>query len=308
MTQNLQKFGRQFRCTIDPADGKPPIVIMMPFTIEFWVERDTLASLNQFSVNLYNLSEANRRRIFQDRYDLASVDVNNVSTGPRKLTLEIGYGILYKIFEGQIYSASSAREGTNIITRIEGRSGIYDVVTTQISQTYQAGGTLGGLFTYLVGQFPTLTLGNDVSSWTQIFNRPIAMCGTVWDQIKKYSSQLAYIDNSKVFILQQNEVLNTPQLSVNESSGLLETPRRFEGRILVSMLMEPSVSINQLVNLTSLVEPAFNGQYPVIGIRHEGVISGAVGGTVRTVLALLHPTRVSYKGKDGNFFTQVKVL
>lgn len=291
-----QKFGRNFRLTIDPSDGLPPIVITLPYTIQFWVERDTLASLNQFSVEIYNLSKATRRRIFQDRWDLRPNQVNGASQPPRTAMLEIGYATLYNVAQGQLWQASSSRRGTDIVTRIEGRSAFSDLVTAQITESYQAGNSIIGLFNHLIGQFPNLTPGVTLNptTWPQTFNRPVALNGLVWDEIKKYSKNNVYIDNGKVYIMKQNDVLDMPALLLNDQTGIIDTPRRFQGRIVVTTLLEPIASISQTAQLNSSIEPVYDGTYSIAGLRHEGIISEAVAGSARSTISLLQPQFVSY--------------
>ena len=156
----MEKFGRNYRLTIDPKDGLAPIIITMPFTIEFWLQRNTLADLNRLSIDIYNLSEKNRNRIYQDRFDFRLDAGDKADTAPgRTLVFEVGYSNLFRVFEGTIFEASSAREGTNIVTRIECRSGLYDVAASQTFQTIQSGKTVRDVIMFLIGQMPTLSVG-----------------------------------------------------------------------------------------------------------------------------------------------------
>lgn len=282
-----QKFGRNYRLTIDPQDGQPPIIITMPFTIEFWVQRNTLADLNRLSIDIYNLSEANRSRIFQDRFDF---------TRNRTLVFEAGYSTLYRIFAGRIFEASSAREGTNIVTRIECRSGQYDVAVSQTFQTLQGSSsnplTLGGVLKTLIGQFPTIKIGA-VGDFPQEMLRPVVLNGNTYDLLKQYSSDQVYIDNDKVYVLQNSEVLsgNESVSIINDSTGLLETPRRDDAFLSVTTLLETGINMAQIVKLQSTIQTGYNGDYKVIGIQHQGMISAAVSGQCRSVFSLQAPNK-----------------
>lgn len=289
------KFGRRFRVTIDPKDGLPNIVVEMPMTIQFWLKRDTLASLNNISIDIYNLSEESRRRTYQDRFNLDSVTVNGVPQGRRTIKLEIGYETLYEVYSGTIFSASTARQGTNLITRIEGLTGVYDIASSLTFQTIAAGEPLSSLFKTLVGQFPTLKIGA-IGNWPQIINRPATLNGKTWDLIKQYAQPgQTFIDNDKVYILQPNEVLQTPVIPlIDSSTGLLGTPRREQALLIVDTLLDAGIQVNQLVELFTTVEPAYNGQYSVAGIEHKGVISGSVSGECRSTFTLLAPNYFSY--------------
>lgn len=290
-----QKFGRNYRLTISPADGGKPIVISMPFTIEFWIQRNKIASLNTFGVEIYNLSQINRNRIFQDFWDYQQQNVNGVDLGWRSILLEAGYGANLKtIFSGNIFYASSARQGPDIVTRIEGRSGIFDVNTVKISETFAAGQTYKQLFLYLISKFPTLRAGY-VGEWSTKFLKPVALNGPVWDIIQLYSGNKAYIDNDILNVLQDNEQKNLPTYQITDASGVLETPRRYQGSLTVTTLFEPGVDLDQAIDLNTSVEKVYNGKYNIIGISHEGIISAAVSGSLRTMLTLLRPEPFTYK-------------
>lgn len=275
------KFGREYRLVIDPADGGEPILITLPFTINFDVQRNTLSSLNVMSLEIYNLSAANRARIFQDRFDLSK---------ERKISLEVGYTTLYRIFSGRIYEASSAREGVNIVTRIEARSGIFDVAASQTYQTVQAGQTVGDVLKTLIGQFSGLQLGA-VGSFTDKLLRPAVLNGNTYNLLRIYSGNNVFIDNDRVYVLRDAETLAGQIIVLNDATGLLETPRRDDGFLVVTTLLEASVQIAAQVKLESSIQTIYNGQYKVVGLAHQGMISAAKSGVCRSMFQLLAPNK-----------------
>ena len=296
---STQKFGRNFRLTIDPKDGQDPIVVTLPFTCRFWVNQNRYASLNNLSVDLYNLAIGNRKRVYQDRNDLQENIVNGQNLGRRTVTLEIGYGnLLYQVFTGDILQASSAREGVDIVTRIEAFATVFDIASAQTSKTL-APGTLAALFKSLISDFPTLAYGY-VGAWPQALPRGVALNGNTWALIQQYSNGQCFIDNGKVYVMQPNEALANGEIpSLDVSSGILETPRRESAFLTVTTLLEAGIKINQLVNINSVVEPGYNGQYKVVGIQHQGVISAAVSGDCRSTFSLNVPKFFSYTQVQG---------
>lgn len=291
-----QKFGRTYRLTIDPKDGQPPIVIALPFTIEFAVQRNNNSDLNRLDLNIYNLSEAHRNRIFQDRYNNGAVILNGKQNGARTIVFEAGYGTLYRIFSGDIYRAGSARSGTEIVTHIEARDGHYDVASAQVYQTLQSGQTLGSVLKALIGQFPTLTLGA-VGDYSQALSRPVVLNGNVYDLMKIYSANDVFIDSGKVYVLRPAEALDGMAAVINDSTGILETPRRDDGFLSVTTLLEAGVNMMQQVSLESTVQPVYNGKYAVIGIQHQGMISAAASGRCRSTFNLLAPNLFQQNGQ-----------
>ncbi len=303
-----QKFGRNYRLTIYPPDGGPPILITRPLTVVFNILRDTGSELNRLDIDIYNLSEATRKRIFQDRYVLGNyvdqegnqlLDSEGNPIGSHNIVLEAGYDNLYRVFYGRIFQASSAREGTNIITRIEARDGNSDVSASQTFQTIDAGRTIGDILKYLIGNMPTLELGA-VGDYNTVMRRPVILNGNTWNLLQQYSNRQVFIDNGKIYALQNNEALNQTTL-INDASGLLDTPRREEGYLLVQCLLETGISVGQQVAFQSSVMEEYNGTYKVIGVVHQAVISSAVSGRARTMLRLLAPNQFNGANQEQGF-------
>lgn len=271
------KFGRNYRLTINPADGGPVIVLGMPLTVRFTVQRTALASLNTMKVDIYNLSQNLRNRIFKDQY---------LPSTKETIALEIGYDTLNTVFTGWAMEANSYRDGSDIITSITAIDGTSDVNTTQIYQTYTGGKTMADLFKFLIGQFPNLSLGA-VGDFGPAPLRPVSLNGNVWALLKKYSGNKCFIDLGKVYVLQYNEIVpgQLPEISVD--SGLLETPRRDDSWLTVTTMMEPRVKVKQSIDLKSVIYPGYNGKYEVQSVFHQGVISAAVGGACRSTFGLL---------------------
>ncbi len=273
------KFQRSFRITIDPKDGFPPIVITDPFTCQFWVQRNTMSSLNHMSLDIYNLGQATRNRIFQDRFQILN----------RTVVFEAGYDTLSTVFSGIIFEANSSRDRTNIITRIEARDGHYDVSTNKTFQTIQSK-TLKDVFNFLIGQFSNDPLSNlelgAIGNYDQPTNRPVALNGNTYDLLKSYSQNQVFIDMGKVYVLQNTEVLDDIIPIINPSTGLLETPRRDDGFLTITTLFEPNINIGRMVRLQSEILPIYNGDYKVMGVMHQGMISQAVCGVARSIFNL----------------------
>lgn len=282
-----KKFGRTYRLTIDPKDGGDLIVIELPFTVQFWLQRDTYASLNRFTIDVYNLSASNRSRIFQDRFDMAVVRPDGSLIG-RTVTFEVGYSTLYQIYSGTIYQASSAREGTNLVTRIQCLSGLFDTATTQVFTTISGQQTLGDVFRFLIPSFPNLKVGA-IGGFDQNRDRPWVISGNAYNWIKNQSDNSAFIDNDKVYILQQNEVIKGDAYTIDDSTGLLETPRRDDAFLSITSLLEPGVNVAQYLDIQSSVAREYNGRYKVAGMNHQGIISEATSGTAKSTFKLIHP-------------------
>ena len=145
----MSKFNRKYRITIDMGDGEA-IVIQPPFTISFSVNRSTSASINNMELSIYNLSKSVRDRIFADRF------TKNLY---RKIVFEGGYTELSILFSGNIFTANSAREGSDIITKIVARDGGFDIYNSRTSTTLSPGVTKKEAIISLINGFDNITQG-----------------------------------------------------------------------------------------------------------------------------------------------------
>jgi len=271
------KFGRRYRLTIEGADGASDVVIELPFTMKFNIQRSSFATINSASIQIFNLSLETRDLIFKDRFDFNFY---------RRVTLEAGYSELEVIFTGSLYVANSVRQGVDVITNIIARDGMYDVLNTNTFKTYAAGTTIRDVVTDLIGGFPNLQQG-EIGVIDGDFKRGVSINGSTYDALNTYTNNQVFIDNELVYALNGNEVIEGDLLVLNADTGLLETPKRDDAFIVVTSLFEPRVTIGQMIEIQSVIAPIYDGQYKVIGIQHEGTISEAVGGQCTSSFNLL---------------------
>lgn len=270
------KFGRNYRLTVEIAEGEA-IVIEPPLTVEFNIIRSTSASINLGDFKVYNLSESRRREIFQDRFDFLNA---------KHVIFEAGYSKLTKIFEGYIFLAESARNKSDIITHIQARDGFNNIRNSQVNETYPAGITVKELIQNLIGGFDDLEEGV-ISEYDETLARPVAVDGNRFEIINKYSDGKVYVDLNKVNVVKNADAIEGVVPRFDSNTGLLETPARQGAFLSVKTLFEPNVKMSQLIEIDSSILKRYNGQYKVIGVHHQGVVSGAIGGECTSTFQLL---------------------
>lgn len=294
------KFQRNYRLTVQGQDNSLPsdisgpslpnpasseIVITYPLTLEFEVMRAVSASYNTMSCRIYNLSEATRAFLQQDRYGFFKKGTGNQNY--RRVTLEVGYGNnLTTVFQGNLFIAGSSREGVNIVTTLEACDGIIDTNLTNTFQTYQAGTSVSDLLKSLIGLFPNLSLG-EIGDFPDVIKRPVSISGNVWRHVQLYSNGNSFIDLERVHVLGNNEVIESTIQLIDASTGLLGTPHRTDAGLSIETLLEPGIVMGQYINLQSTVMNIYNGKYKVCAVTHAGTISGAVGGECKSTFLLL---------------------
>jgi hypothetical protein len=278
----MPKFGRKFTLKIETSGGEN-VEISSPFTLEFSVTRSNMASANSANFVIYNLNEKVRNKIFKDQFDVSTY---------RAVQLFAGYegGIipaLPRVFNGNIRSAYSFRNGPNFKTELDCYDGGFSMANGFVSQTLPAGTPQVGIIRVLMDALPKAgekVIGN---SFLDQAKRGIVLFGNPAELLKQYTNGGFYMDNQNAYALDTNEVVVGELNEIDSSTGLLETPRRGEASLELNMLFEPRLKISQLVVLNSDTAKNFNGTYKVVGVSHRGIISDAVGGECRTSVTLL---------------------
>jgi len=174
----MTAFQRAYRLTvgtveIDALRG----VGLNSLHIAFSVERDIKRHPNNAEIAIWNLSSTSRAALAK----LTNVPVR----------LEAGYvddvGV---IFQGDLRSARSRREGTDIITRVAGGDGEVKIRTARINRTFAKGTPIGTVIRDLgqalgVGegnlrQFTGATLANG----SKTLSRSLTIRGSVFDELE----------------------------------------------------------------------------------------------------------------------------
>ena len=268
------KLGRNYRLTIETDEGET-IIISNPTTMQFTVKRSTMASLNSAQISIYNLAPATRDKIFQDRFN------------PKKYTkviLQAGYESLSTVFIGNLFEANSKREGSDVITNIDARDGGFDTVGTITNKAIQ-GGNVKDVIKSLARDFEKVNVG-EIGDVEGEFRRQVILNGNTFSLIKKYSEGNAFIDFETLNVLKDDEAIVGSLPLLTSESGLISVSRD-DSYLTVKTLFEPKIIMGQLLEISSDVAPVFDGQYKVIGLTHQGVISGSVGGELYSTFNLL---------------------
>lgn len=278
----MSKFQCKYRITI--KIGNENLIIEYPLTVKFNINRNTFASSNTASFQIYNLALQTRNSIFQDRYKIYDY---------KFITFEAGYGDnLTLCFKGKIQQAYSHREGVDIITDIQA----FDIdiqsyatktlVQNYTSKTFDSGTSFKEAYLNMASDMQNLKVGA-IGSLEGEFKTPTVFDETSFFALNKLTGEHTFIDNGVLHTLMDNEALGDYGVYVIESStGLLGTPMRRDAQLEVQMVFEPNIVVGQLVEINSTTDTNFNGQFKVCGINHSGTISGAEAGQRITTLNL----------------------
>lgn len=271
----MYKFGRNYQLEVQMQTGEL-LVIGLPFTIEFDITRKTLGDANVGQVRIYNLSPLHREQIRFNVYEYGSY---------RQIRLKAGYGTsLTTIFQGNMNVAWSVREGVNFITQIECYDGGYAYVNGVTNRSFPAGTPKNVEIATIMQDLPHTTVGTIGPSYNGVLSRTNVYSGNTANILSDITGGGFFIDNGVANALGTNEyVIQLDQTTlINSSTGLLGTPVLEQDTVRFDMLFEPTLNIGQKIKLESLGENSFNNEYKVTGVKHRGMISQSVAGSVIT--------------------------
>jgi hypothetical protein len=254
------------------------IRITPPFTLNINIKRDTLASANKGQFSIINLGPSTRARIFKDRYDFAAY---------WQIQLNAGYGDrLETVFQGNIYEASSVKNGTEWTTSIDAFDGIHAIQNGFTAQTIQAGTSRQNILERVFNDFPNLVRGAIGQEVLQSDPEPRGkvLFGPTAEVLTQETDNRFFIDNEQINVLGDDEILPGEAVVLAEDQ-LLSTPKRRETFLDVETLFFPKAQIATACALNSL-ESFYNGIYKIAGLSHQGVISEGVNGRMTTKLSL----------------------
>ena len=283
----MNKWQRNYRLEVEGSDGKVHI-FSYPMTLQFNVSRAALASANNSSFRLYNLNKDTRKIIYKDIW-------SNITGTFRSVKLMAGYGEnLSQIFYGHIQEAMSYKEegAVEYTTQIDAYDWSFAMSNANSSWTSIAPAptqeVVNRLVDDLIASNPTSgKLGRgSISSFPGEYGRPLRVDGNTWEKLKEVTNDHCFIDNGLIHCLLDDDVYVGDIAVIDSSTGLLSTPKKCEYKLKVDLLFEPGINVGQQVELLSNNESLPNGLYKVIGVKHSGVISGAVNGKCRTSLVL----------------------
>lgn len=277
ITADNDRYAHQCIWQMTVSIGDNSVVISYPLTVEFNIKRDTFASSNTATFNIYNLSPSHRESdyFFQDRFNISQLKI---------VTFKAGYnGALITIFKGYILESYSKRNGVDVITSMQ----CMDLGTANqhINTTFDAGTSFKDAISNVI-QNSGLQLGN-IGDLNGQFQTPTSFEGTPLDVLNQISGGHSFIDNGVVNVLQNNEAISGNVTEIRAENGLISTPERRGGQVEVTSIFNPNFIVGQWINIKSDIASKFTGTYKICGIAHHGTISGAVSGQRTTRLNLL---------------------
>lgn len=300
------KFGRNFVLTVNPPEqvalpggltstnqailaqaNTLPIVIQLPFSIEFDITHNIMSSANVAQIRIYNLNPNTRNQLRFNIMDGTSIY--------RSLILQAGYGQgpFPTIFKGNINQAWSVREGVDFVTTIECFDGGFALNNGLADSLppFPANTPYSTAYKSMMAAFPQTTLGA-IGNFPGNLPRGNSFSGPLVDSLNNEvdggQGNKFFIYNEQAYLLNDFECVAGEMPLINSQSGLLNTPIRELNRLTFDMVFEPRIFLAQKIELQSDTDQNFNGFYKVNSIKHRGMISPAICGDLVSSVGLFY--------------------
>lgn len=291
----MLKFGRNYRIKFKIGkvvrqtyvDWQEEIVVEYPLTLNFNISRGRNQIVNNASIQLINLAETTRAKLYKDINDF---------TKYIWVELYAGYGedkeALPLCFAGEVWTCESYKEGgsTEFITDLNCMSGIYGMNYCFTNATFAKGTNPEEIIKTICSDFVNLKLrgiSQEVLKELQPPSRDYSVCGRTIDVLGDYvHPESIVIDNGYIYIAKVDDIVPASIATLNVDSGLLGTPKRKDTCLHCDLIFEPRIQEIQKITLQSKTLTFLNGTYRVNAFSHSGLISGAVCGSCITRLSL----------------------
>lgn len=274
------KFNPQYSLSVETTGGAN-LTIELPYSCEFMIRRQNLASAQTATFKILNLAEKSRDLIYKDAFNLTQL---------RNIQFRAGYPDIGTplLFNGTVYTAYSEKPspGEDFITTIECYDGGYAMANGISQFSVGSGATFKEILMSLNKDLPGIADKPIIGDFATKTRRGSVFLGNTWNYIVQLTQGLANIDNGQLKVLKPNEVINGEIPVINSDTGLKGSPKRSQSSIELSMLFEPRLTVGQLVDLESETNTIFNGVYKVTGFTHTGLISPSVAGQRQTDVTL----------------------
>lgn len=296
----MNKFCRRYVLAIEGESSAPSsqpqikaaltsaFTITDPLTVQFSITRQCLGGNQEATFRIYNLAERTRNRLQKDYYQTDEF---------RAIQFKAGYdldedarGSLPIVFNGQVREAYSFRDGVDWVTEITAFDMGTMALSSYINETVGAGQTEQAILRHLSTKIKGSSAPAAVGKFPNTTKRATVLSGNVMDIIQSYVGHKTVTDNGRLLLLNDDEYLAGHDLTIDASSGLLGTPRRAAALLNVDLLFEPRATLYAMATIESDTMPEYNGDYKILSVKHDGIISGGVGGSCKTSLGLYFAT------------------
>lgn len=260
------------------------VTIQYPTTCILDIDLGGYQSACKGVFQFYNLPRTIQAKLWLDLYEI----------GKKYIILKFyaGYGnVMSFIFQGTLMECTSQKPSGSVdwVTQMWGYEGGYMYEHSYFNNTFAKGTKPEDIIETILKECPDVKLGY-ISPTIPALPRNRTFIGQPMEALaREYGGYEVFISKGEFNIIGENEVLPGDIQVINDSTGLLGSPRRANIFVELDTLFEPGLKVDQAIELLSQNMPQFNQLYKVIKIHHKGIISPVECGKLitTTTLALL---------------------
>lgn len=224
-------------------------ILIKDLRIRFSISKTSESNPNMASIEVFNLSASNRKRL------------ETLGTRPR-VVLKVGYVELEPtvVFIGDIIHSYTVKNGADFITTIRSGDADYEIQNSFIDKSYQSGTELRTIVNDL-----STAMGVTIGEIKDIGNEQFANGGAISGKVKDVLDNLAKrlglgwnIQDGELHIKDKNSIDETQAVLVSPSTGLINSPIRQMFSTEFTSLLNPAIKPNKTIYLESkVIEPGF---------------------------------------------------
>lgn len=253
------RFNRDYKLFIrfsatDVIEIKPPI------RVQFEGKKTIISDVNELKIKIFNLNGEHRNKLIKDKAQQGGNDKY------LQVVFQAGYDDLVDIFIGNIYESGSEKKGADYITTMTCKDGGYDFRNAFTSKTISKDVPV---IDELLKDMKNTSKGKITSQPIRV--RAKVMVGNTADLINEnlQVNETFFIDNEKLNIIKDDELVDDFAVEVSSDTGLLNSPKKQETFIIAETLMNPAIKCGGQVLLKSTILQ-LDGLYRVDTIEFAG--------------------------------------
>ncbi|QZX98208.1 hypothetical protein K6R05_22005 (plasmid) [Pantoea alfalfae] len=254
----IKQYGRQYILTI--GNSKESIQINN-LRVAFSITHTHDKTPNRATIRVWNLNPSHRHQVTGGEF--------------KQVALAVGYGTLENcrvLYAGQITKPAVIREGLDFILELTCDDGATAYRDAFVNVTLAAGSTHEDVIAHCAGEMTGITPGNIGLPADVKFTRAKVCYGParhVMTQVADHHGADWMIQNGELHVLHPDYCLPGEGALLNESSGMLGSPKPTDRGLEVSCLLRPEITVGSLVRIESIVAD-YNGDYKVVAVKSDG--------------------------------------
>lgn len=233
--------------------------------VAFKVEKNSQKQPNPAEVTLWNLSQETRAK---------------VESTKEKVALFAGYsGAMFRLFIGDLIYASTQRQGTEWVTKLQIHDGSDAYRSARISESLGPGTLVEDAIKKAASALP-VPVGNLLTHLTprrgpRAYARGLVLSGKAEAELDKLLKNAGFtwsIQDGQLQVLAPGETLPDPVVVLNDSSGLIGSPEKStkekeRGHVKARSLLQPGLDPGRRVRVEG---EAISGDFKVLRTVYTG--------------------------------------